>query len=49
MGMLDLTEKGKSKKTQTASWEKAGQENQPSVVNTVQCEKCGVNSSYFFL
>lgn len=46
--MLDQTEKGKSEKKKKISWEKAAKKKQPAVVDTVQCEKCGVNSLYFF-
>lgn len=47
--MLDQTEKGKSEKKKKNQLRKSQpRKKQPAVVDTVQCEKCGVNSLYFF-
>lgn len=46
--MLDQTEKGKSGKKKKSVEKKPAKKKQPAVVDTVQCEKCGVNSLYFF-
>lgn len=46
--VLNQIEKGKSKKLKKISIKRQAKKKQPAVVDTVQCEKCDVNSLHFF-